>query len=199
MTLSDAICNRRTYYSLSSETPITNDKLEGIIELAVKHTPSAFNMQSARLVVLSGKSHEQLWDLTLTALKQVVPYKQVQTTTDKINAFRKAYGTILFFDDSKVVGQMISDYPIYEKQFFTWAMQANGMLQLNIWMLLEEVGFGASLQHYNPLIDSAVRETWNLPKSWQLVAQMPFGIPVCKPDVKTFVPVNERIKFYLTN
>ena len=36
---------------------------------------------------------------------------------------------------------------------------------------------GASLQHYNPLIDNEVREHWGLPGQWQLIAQMPFGIP----------------------
>ena len=199
MTLSDAICSRRTYYALSNETPVSTEKLKEIVELAVKHTPSAFNMQSARVIVLAGKSHEQLWDLTLTALKQIIPDKQIKATTDKINAFKMAYGTILFFDDNHVIKKMISDYPLYEKQFYTWAMQANGMLQSNLWMLLEDVGFGASLQHYNPLIDSAVQKTWNLPKSWQLIAQMPFGIPLHKADAKTFTPIKERVKFYLTD
>ncbi|WP_235899137.1 hypothetical protein [Suipraeoptans intestinalis] len=36
-------------------------------------------------------------------------------------------------------------------------------------------GIGASLQHYNPVIDDMVRERYKLPKTYRLVAQMPFG------------------------
>lgn len=31
------------------------------------------------------------------------------------------------------------------------------------------------LQHYNPVIDDAVREMFHLPDSYKSVAQMPFG------------------------
>ena len=47
--------------------------------------------------------------------------------------------------------------------------------------MLEDAGMGASLQHYNPLIDDEVRKAWNLPGDWKLVAQMPFGVPVAQP------------------
>ncbi|MDR1959368.1 MAG: hypothetical protein LBQ54_10080 [Planctomycetaceae bacterium] len=52
---------------------------------------------------------------------------------------------------------------------------------------------GASLQHYNPLIDEAVRKEWNLPESWQLIAQMPFGLPLEGPSPKTHLPVKGRL------
>ena len=43
---------------------------------------------------------------------------------------------------------------------------------------------GASLQHYNPLIDDEVRRVWNLSDDWKLIAQMPFGVPVAQPGFK---------------
>jgi predicted oxidoreductase (fatty acid repression mutant protein) len=49
------------------------------------------------------------------------------------------------------------------------------MLQIAIWAGLAEIGVGANLQHYNPVIDDAVRELFDLPESWTLVGQMPFG------------------------
>jgi len=67
------------------------------------------------------------------------------------------------------------------------------MLQLVIWTALAEAGVGASLQHYNPLIDKRVKEQWSLPESWQLVAQMPFGGIAGPPGEKEYLPVNERI------
>ena len=68
--------------------------------------------------------------------------------------------------------------------------------QLGVWTLLEEEGFGASLQHYNPLIDEAVQVQWNLPASWKLIAEMPFGIPVQGPGEKEFKPLDERFKVF---
>ena len=49
------------------------------------------------------------------------------------------------------------------------------------------------MQHYNPLIDEDVRKTWNLPSSWTLVAEMPFGLPVQSPGEKEIKPLEDRI------
>ena len=196
MNLADSICNRRTYYAISKETPVENKKIIDLVALALKHTPSAFNMQSARCVILFGKDHDRLWDATLTLLKKVIPEKQFPQTQEKINDFKAGYGTVLFFEDETVRGEFMNKYPTYQDRFLTWTEQANGMLQSNVWMLLEDAGLGASLQHYNPIIDECVHETWNLPKNWRLVAQMPFGSPVLEPSEKTFVPIKERLKVF---
>jgi predicted oxidoreductase (fatty acid repression mutant protein) len=48
----DAVKNRRTHYGLSKEKIVSEEKILGIVKEALTHTPSAFNSQSARLVVL---------------------------------------------------------------------------------------------------------------------------------------------------
>lgn len=70
------------------------------------------------------------------------------------------------------------------------------MHQLALWTLLEEAGFGASLQHYNPLIDKDVRAQWRLPEEWRLIAQMPFGLPLAPPAEKLFEPVEARMRIF---
>jgi predicted oxidoreductase (fatty acid repression mutant protein) len=70
------------------------------------------------------------------------------------------------------------------------------MHQLAIWTMLEDAGFGASLQHYNPIIDDEVRETWGLDPQWLLVAQMPFGGLLKAPDAKEFQPLDARRKVF---
>ena len=50
---------------------------------------------------------------------------------------------------------------------------------------LEDMGYGASLQHYNPLIDKAVAERWLINPDWKLIAQMPFGAPLDSPAHRT--------------
>ena len=194
MNLMDAICTRRTYYDLSKESPVTPQKITDLVALAIKHTPSAFNMQSGRCVVLLGKNHDKMWDTVAKVLKTAVPAKDFPKTEEKVNAFKAGFGTILFFEDETVISEFKRKFPLYEDRFETWAEHGNAMLQLNIWMLLEEAGLGASLQHYNPIIDNALREIWNWPRHWRMIAQMPFGTPVSEPAEKTFIPMKERLR-----
>ena len=70
------------------------------------------------------------------------------------------------------------------------------MHQLAVWTLLEETGLGASLQHYNPLIDNRVRRRWNLPESWRLIARLPFGAPLEAPSEKTSEPLEKRVRIF---
>ena len=51
------------------------------------------------------------------------------------------------------------------------------MHQFYLWTALEAEGFGANLQHYNPLPDVRAAETFNIPKEWVLKAQLVFGTP----------------------
>ena len=85
------------------------------------------------------------------------------------------YATILFYEDEEISNQLVEKFPIYKDQIPIWAQQSNAMLQMNMWLALELEGFGANLQHYNPIIDEKVKQIWNIPDSWKLVAQMPFG------------------------
>jgi len=68
------------------------------------------------------------------------------------------------------------------------------MHQFVIWTSLEIEGFGASLQHYNELIEEDVKKEWDIPNSWKLIAQMPFGKPVVSPDEKQYKPLEDRIR-----
>jgi len=69
------------------------------------------------------------------------------------------------------------------------------MLQYAIWVALREYGFGANLQHYNPLIDQEVKENFNIPTSWNLIAQMPFGAIEEDAPVKQYKQaMNQRMK-----
>ena len=53
---------------------------------------------------------------------------------------------------------------------------------------------GASLQHYNPLIDNDVATVFKVPDNWVLVAQMPFGNILEPAGKKTYQPLNERMR-----
>ncbi|WP_028611253.1 nitroreductase family protein [Paenibacillus harenae] len=192
----EAVKNRRSIYGISKEAVISDDKIVEIVQEAVKHTPSSFNSQSTRVVVLLGENHNKLWDLTTGTLRKIVPADQFESTEQKMNAFKAGYGTVLFFEDKDVVDGLMQSFPSYAQNFPIWSQHTSGMHQFVIWTALEAEGLGATLQHYNPLIDEEVKAAWSIPDSWQMVAQMPFGKPTAEPGEKDFKPLEERVKVY---
>ncbi|NOU98196.1 nitroreductase [Paenibacillus sp. LMG 31456] len=188
--------NRRSIYEISKESTISDEKIQEIISEAVKHTPSAFNSQSSRVVLLLGDQHNKLWDITTEVLKGIVPADQFASTQQRMDGFRNAYGTVMFFEDTAVVEGMQANFPTYQDRFPAWSQHTSGMLQFVIWTALENEGLGASLQHYNPLIDNKVKMEWRLPEGWQLIAQMPFGKPTAPAGEKEFKPIEERVKIF---
>jgi Predicted oxidoreductase related to nitroreductase len=188
--------NRRTFYEISGESTISDDRIHEIINQAVTVAPTAFNSQSGRVVLLLGEQHTKLWDITMETLRKIVPEEKFSPTEQKINSFRSGYGTVLYFEEETIIEELQKSYPSYKDNFPVWSQQANGMLQYIIWTSLEEEGLGVSLQHYNPLIDEEVKKQWNIPGSWKLIAQMPFGKPTAAPDKKEIKPLEERVKVY---
>ena len=76
----DAAKTRRSYYAISKERITTDERIEGIVGEAVKHVPSAFNSQSARVVILLGEQHDRLWNLTKAELRKILPAESFQAT-----------------------------------------------------------------------------------------------------------------------
>ncbi|WP_152402573.1 nitroreductase family protein [Paenibacillus cellulositrophicus] len=192
----DALKNRRSIYGISKEQVISDEKVQEIVNDAVKYTPSSFNSQSTRVVVLLGEQHDKLWNVTENVLKAVVPADSFAPTAEKMAAFRAGYGTILFFEDYEVIEGLQASFPSYADNFPVWSHHTSAMHQLVIWTALEAEGLGASLQHYNPLIDQKVAAEWNIPASWKLIAQMPFGKPTVQPGEKEFKPLEDRVKVF---
>ncbi|CAH0307215.1 MULTISPECIES: nitroreductase family protein [Peribacillus] len=191
-----AIKERRSYYGINKEVQVSDEKIKEIVEFAVKHTPSAFNSQSSRLIVLTGSAHDKLWDITTQALRKAVGDRDFSGTQQKMDSFKAGYGSVLFFEDESVVKSLQEQFATYADNFPIWSQQTSGMHQLVVWTALEAEGLGATLQHYNPLIDDEVKKEWDVPSNWKLIAQMPFGNPTAQPGDKEFKPLEDRIKFY---
>lgn len=191
----EALKERRSYYAISKESSVSDARIEEIIGEAVKYTPSSFNSQSARVVVLLGEKHDKLWNITEETLRKTVnDEEKFKSTADKMASFRAGYGTVLFFEDQEVIENLQKQFALYADNFPVWANQSSGMLQLVVWTALKQEGLGASLQHYNPLIDDEVKEVFDVPATWKLIAQMPFGAPAADPGDKDFAPLDTRLK-----
>lgn len=197
VTFMDAVRHRRSYYRLSSGSPVPDARIMDMLKEAVTNVPSAFNSQSARLVLLLGDNHRKMWDITLEALRKVTPEKSFDRTKAKVEgSFASGYGTVLFYEDMDVVEDMQKRFPVYAESFRAYSDHTSAMHQFVVWTALEDMGFGASLQHYNPLIDEEIARTWNINPKWRLVAQMPFGIPEDIPGEKEINPIDGRLLIF---
>lgn len=187
---------RRSIYSLGTNINISDDLIVDTIKQAVKYSPSAFNSQSSRLVILFGLQSKKLWEIVKTELKKIVPVENFAKTEAKINSFAIGYGTILYFEDNQVIEDLQKKFPSYAHNFTTWSEQHSGMVQSSVWSALAILKIGASLQHYNELIELKVKNIYNLPNSWVLKSQMPFGSIEKYPDEKQFMNLDMRLKVF---
>lgn len=190
----EAIKERRSIYAISKESPISDERIKEIVEDIVKHVPSAFNSQTTRAVVLLGESNDKLWNITMEALRKIVPASDFASTEAKINSFKGGYGTVLFFEDFAVVESLQEQFELYKDNFPVWALQTSGMMQFSVWTAFATEGLGASLQHYTELIDAEVKKEFNIPNNWRMMAQMPFGKIVAGAGEKEFSPIENRVK-----
>lgn len=190
----DLIKLRRSRYDLTDKSTLPKEELVKLVQENVRHTPSPFNSQSTRVLILCGARHKQFWEIAKHELQQIVPAEKFAPTGEKLAAFAAAHGTILFFEDWSVVEGLQAQFPAYKDHFPLWAYQANAMAEFAVWTVLAENGMGASLQHYNPLVDLEVHRQFHVPLDWKLIAQMPFGVALHKqPPAKEFMPIEERV------
>ncbi|MFX7298679.1 nitroreductase family protein, partial [Acinetobacter baumannii] len=99
----ELIKNRRSIYAIGNNLNQSNDEIEKLIQEAIRHSPSAFNSQSSRAVILFGQSHHKFWDTVLEVLKSIVPAEAISGTEQKIQSFAAGAGTVLFYEDQNVV------------------------------------------------------------------------------------------------
>ena len=188
----DSLNRRRSVYGLGKLPEKSLDCVKETIEACILNCPSAFNVQSARVVLLLNNEHENFWDKVWQKIKSLVSKEQKSASEQRITGFKQAHGTLLFFEDNKALQKLKKQIPQYAKNVTIWSQQSNAMLQYMIWSALAENNIGASLQHYNELISAELNQALALPKSWKLIAQMPFGTIEKEPPAKTFLPLENR-------
>lgn len=185
---------RRTVYRIGKFLPIPEADVVTLVKSVVRAGPSSFNVQSSRVAMLFGDSHTKLWrDVVLGAVRKVTDDATYQESEQRVmNCFASGAGTVLFFEDQPTIQKMKMDYPKYASGFQGYSLQSSAMAQYAVWTALAEHGIGASLQHYNEIIEEDVMKTFQLNPNWKLVSQMPFGNIVEPPGLKMNIPDEER-------
>ncbi|MDN6952619.1 nitroreductase family protein [Enterococcus faecium] len=195
-TFTDTLKNRRSIYHLGRNVSLSNEELTTLIKEAIKESPTAFNAQSTRAVILFGDAHEKLWEITEEALRPLTPAEAFPNTQNKLAGFKNGYGTVLFFKDTDVVKGLQEQFELYADNFPDWSERSNGIATANTWVALVDKGLGANLQHYNPVIDEAVAKEWNIPSNWKLRSQLVFGSPETPAGEKEYMNDADRFRVF---
>lgn len=195
-TFTDTLKNRRSIYHLGRNVSLSNEELTALIKEAIKESPTAFNAQSTRAVILFGDAHEKLWEITEEVLRPLTPAEAFPNTQNKLAGFKNGYGTVLFFKDTDVVKGLQDQFELYADNFPDWSEQSNGIATANTWVALVDKGLGANLQHYNPVIDEAVAKEWNIPSNWKLRSQLVFGSPETPAGEKEYMNDADRFRVF---
>lgn len=88
----ESLENRRNVYALGRNLSVAEDHVVETVERVIELVPDAFSMKSARIVVALGENQGKLWDAVYDAFGGKVDRA-------KIDGFKQAGGTVLFFYD----------------------------------------------------------------------------------------------------
>ncbi|ANF81758.1 nitroreductase [Acinetobacter sp. NCu2D-2] len=193
----DLITKRRTIYAIGKNVEQTPEYLTDLIQNAIKQSPSSFNSQSSRAVILFNTEHEKFWGFVADKLKSYAKDEEgAAKTAAKMATFAAGVGTVLFFEDQEVIKGLQEQFPSYAENFPIWGEHSTAIAQFATWTALHTEGLGASLQHYNPIVDEQVHSEWNVPATWKLRAQLVFGSVEGEARAKDYIADEARFKVF---
>ena len=185
----DLQTKRRSIYALGKDLELSNQELIETIQGAVLNTPTAFNSQTSRVVILLDEESDAFWnEIAYSELEKVTPAEAFEATKERLAGFAQAKGTILFYEDQDVVKGLQEQFPLYAENFPIWSEHGHGIALYATWLALAEKNIGMNVQHYNPLVDEQLAEKYDIPANWKLRAQAPFGqivAPAGDKDIQT--------------
>ncbi|CAL9731606.1 fatty acid repression mutant protein 2 [Monosporozyma unispora] len=176
-----AIASRRTIYQLKPELPasLTINDIQATVQAIIKDTPTAFNSQPNRALILTGETHKKVWNSVTDSIEAEAGKKRPASVRDE------AYGSVIFFTDDKTTEKLQADFPAWAAAFPQFADHTSGAAQIISWTALEQLGLGAHLQHYNGYVKAALPD--KIPAEWSVVGQLCFGTPAETTGEKTYI------------
>ncbi|KAI6758730.1 hypothetical protein HG530_010970 [Fusarium avenaceum] len=188
------IRTRRTCYSIEAKSPISDARIVEIAREVVKHSPSSFNCQSTRLVILLRDEHVRFWEMAKECFKATMQPDVYSGYEKKLSQRQEAYGTVLLFEDLDVVREYQAKFPRFATHLPQFSEHNNAIQAFNLWTALSLEGLGCNLQHINPIMDQRIIGQWDISPQWSLKAQLVFGQPTGEPaHEKAFQPVEDRL------
>ncbi|KDN53416.1 Nitroreductase [Tilletiaria anomala UBC 951] len=192
----DGVKARRSIHQNTDKEILGQDELITPVSDTIKYSPSAFNSQSSRAIILLGKAHKNYWN---EFVPQNLGENQLKAVQKRLPWFAAAQGTVIFFEDKKVIDEYRGGASAFSHLWDDWSNQASGMAQINLWTALEAEGYGVNLQHVAPMAGEGFKPMFNaalkVPSGWIVQAELVFGYPDQKDlKVKTFIEDSERFR-----
>lgn len=188
------IKDRRSIYALGNNSEHSIDEIVASIREVQKDVPTAFNSQTTRLVILNGEANTKFWDLILDVQKNVLDQASWDFMSPIMMGAKNGIGTVLFFEDRDAVATM----PTQGERTEAYKQNNSANSQFAVWLALAEMNLGGSLQHFNvgyeQGFDKAIREMFDLPDSYELIAQMPFGSIEQEAAEKEYIDTDVQVQ-----
>jgi len=195
-TFVDLIEKRRSIYVLGTNSQYSKSEISDRIRKTLKQAPSAFNSQTSRAVVLFDEANDKFWDHIYDVQKDVLEGETWDLMSGIITGSKDGIGTVLFFEDTDAVKEM----PAQGVRQEAYKQNNNANAQYAVWLALAEMDLGASLQHFNvgyeQGFDKGTKEMFNLPESYEMLAQMPFGSIEQEAGEKEHVDADVQVKVF---
>ncbi|KAH7374587.1 Nitroreductase-like protein [Plectosphaerella cucumerina] len=191
--------HRRSVYGLKDTSHVSDERIQEIISNVLSFTPSSYNTQPARITLVLGEKHKQLWDVVIETAEPILKGFGPgvwDAMGPRFQAFKNAYGSVLFWDSGDAIKSAQQTHQSAAHMFEQFADHASGMAQLLIWTALELEGFGANLQHMAaiPPVEAALKKFLQVPEDYSLKANMNFGEEAQPhPEVPTKLPLSETL------
>ncbi len=156
---------RRSDYDIDDQVLLSKDEITEIIKDTISNSPTAYNAQSFQVLVLFDSKHDTFWKA--------------------LNRPQPGFGTLILFADNNAIEERM---PTTADRQDIYKNQDSAILAYALWLALNNVELGVSLHHFNVGDDQFVRDLFNLPDSWEMLAQMPFGRVVNATPKKDRLP-----------
>ena len=191
----DLQAKRRSTYVIGKNTDISKEQITEALREAAKNVPSSFNSQTSRLVLVFDEANERVWKEIYNVQKDVLDEATWGMMGPVIEGAGQGVGTILFFEDRDAVKENI---PAAESQQNLYKQDNSSNQQYAAWLTLAELGLGGTLQHFNigyeQGFDKVFRELLDLPESYEMVAQMPFGSIEQEYEPKDYIDSHVQVQ-----
>ena len=195
-TFVDLVEKRRSIYALGTNSQYSKKEITDRIREVVKQVPSAFNSQTTRVVVLFNEANIKFWDHIYDVQKDVLEGDTWDMMSGIMTGAKNGIGTVLFLEDTDAVKEM----PAQGIRGEAYKQNNNANAQYAVWLALTEMDLGASLQHFNvgyeQGFDKGTKEMFNLPESYEMLAQMPFGSVEQEAGEKEHIDADIQVKVF---
>lgn len=167
----DYVMQRRSIRTLK-DGAVSDETIRQIVE-AGRWSPTSYNSQPVRMVVLKER-HKEFWDFAEAQLRAKLEGAQLERAVSRLPGYRAGIFSILFFEDTSVAANTPPGAnPEVWKSF---AVQAMGIAQANVWNAVAAAGLATSNQHINYQIgDNALRQFLGIPETWESYSVFPIG------------------------